>query len=77
MTTQNAIEKAIEALQKAEKRGEKIRQALDFIRYGDKGKTMDGQALADAGNGLSALRTFINDALEALRAALIAETRGE
>ena len=66
----DAIKQAREALERSEKRCEKIRSALDFIRYGsfyrkDKDSN-DGQALADAGNNLSAARHEITEALAAL-----------
>lgn len=68
MIPQNeAIRLAVEALKKAEGRHQKIRNALDFIRYGTARKTVDGQALADAGNNLSAARTEVTEAIEALR----------
>lgn len=68
MTKDIATVKA--ALESAQKRGDKVRNALDFIRYGDKSKTIDGQALADAGNNLSAMRSYIKDATDCIETAL-------
>lgn len=72
MTQQNeAIRLAVEKLGEAEKRHQKIRNALDFIRYGSFARkdkdSNDGQAMADAGNNLSAAMHEVTDAISSLR----------
>ena len=72
MNEQDPLKQAISALEKAEKRHEKIRNALDFIRYGSFSRkykdSNDGQSMSDAGNNLSAARHEVTEALVKLRA---------